>query len=1722
MLFAYEMRYTARAGIYACVVPAHRGHCVSPPKKLSESPPLTHFHHTAPNMKLHLPKQLFTALLAVITLAAPAAYALTIERTQEQVSIDTNTSETSVKYTLTDGSAIQYNSTDKILTLGSGLTSIELKFDLAYTAATSTTPFITLNWNNTNFTWGIGVKVDEDNNKYAAGWWNSLRTADTDTLASFDTDKNGTLESVTASFGATSGTSLTSSGGGVGDILTDGGLKSSGAQMTGVTLDSSVVTKLHFNAQTQTTVKSADESTVLKYSVVSENKVSAVAVDATIITDSTLQITPGSSNSNYESFKNNAGDIVVGGGAAQLYLQTWYDQSITTGNDIDLSGHDIYLGSSTNENGALRLGAWSGDITLGKVILIEDSSLEKEADANNHVLTIGSIEGDYTLDIKKIDTTTITGAVDVKGITTSGSSSISFNGTTTIDTLTINANTNFVFNGETTIGNTSIASGKTLDITGAFNIGTGITNAGILNLNAANGASTTYTMSKNGALVSGTGVIGVKDKVVLNISGHDGGTSVLKNQSIYVEAGGKLAISGDDTLGWGGTAVSVIKLTGAEGKLAQLELNNRQTMATDIILEGHTLISPIGTGTGDSQPGFNAYKTNGANITVRGINNEIKAALQPRSSFNIMVEESGSLLVSGQIRDVGSGAQGYDSNNQTGVTTVGAVVKSGAGEIEFSNAANTFTKTYYHQGGLTRISGSSSFNGGVEMTSGEFEVTGTATVAGLFNAAAATVSVGQNAQLTIGSTGGTQTHSIGKLTSAGALTVNGNLTLGASTAAETAHSVATFNTTGEIVVAGGVLTLTGATNLSAGSLVIDSGAGLLLAGKLTGNGQNITLNGNIGVAEGVVLSQVFEADTSAMSFSSGHEGGGASAISGYAAGEITYTIATGVSKGESCVEQDGISISADGVVTYVVTTEIDTTQFYVNESASWGAEGYTDAYAAHYIVAAGKEFDVKWTGNEHALAGKEVSLAYGATLTNTGAAADAKSMQLQSLTLHGSSTIDAAVDKEYGLSGDGQQETSLLLNGNTLTKTGKGAFLLINTTVNAGTIDIQEGSIQVGCDSGRKLTDASQAVITLSGGNISVNVGDTFKVAGLTGSSTGSKLSGWGNLELVGSDNYVTAAAVTGNMKLTVNMSNGASQTLHADSGWQKTTAGGATQMLMLNQGTLKLHLDEGASLNQTSIGRTNGLLELSGSGVYNLGTNTRPGYVSGLNQETWKGNVVIGDGKSTFEWNGLNFGNLGNANSKVTLQGVYAHLNDSGHGTNDVNALKDSAYGASTGVTPHQYTTNIELQNATVGGVKKVAFELDDGFSESIYEFCGKISGEGSMKWSKDGVTNQMWIFSGDVKDWTGQFYATGNQEQIIRFTDDATNIGTSVGVTTGHLNVQISNNADVVVNGIFSDKLTTLDGTGTGNGTLNLKIDNVNHTTSFNQNVDVDKLDITEGSTANFNSQVTVSNTVTNNGTLKLAQIVDNGETKETQERASISGGTMSKVQMNSTGISGTATDGTSSISAAEIEVLAADASFTIADMTLTNTSISVAETTTRVNLSNVSVAAGSAATLAKGAFAMQNQATVGIGGGEVDFTTSSYSGFTLGTADSKASITLNLGDLSQVKRMGPGVYESITILLDGFQMTEGNASIFFAADSWLGQLLSSQGANAYVSGSLDAPASVSEGGSSVSVSYSAATGDNVGTIITITGLNVPEPTTATLSLLALAALAARRRRK
>ena len=264
----------------------------------------------------------------------------------------------------------------------------------------------------------------------------------------------------------------------------------------------------------------------------------------------------------------------------------------------------------------------------------------------------------------------------------------------------------------------------------------------------------------------------------------------------------------------------------------------------------------------------------------------------------------------------------------------------------------------------------------------------------------------------------------------------------------------------------------------------------------------------------------------------------------------------------------------------------------------------------------------------------------------------------------------------------------------------------------------------------------------------------------------------------------------------------------------------------------------------------------------------------------------------------------------------------------------------------------------------------------------------------------------------------------------------------------------------------------------------------------------------------------TVTNNGILKL------GST------ATITGGTMGNVKAQASGIfAADTTDGAKgSISNANVELaqLAEEDPFTIQGMTLTNTTITAATEDTKVNLHNVEA---SNVILAMGKFSTDApMSVVGAGGTAFSASTSAIaegSSITI-NASAGASLAVDLGDLSCVTAMGPGKYDlSITLSGIGFDFYENltaGSGIIFAADSWLGKLLIAQGATAYVSGAVETLASESYSAAigGVSVSYSAAIGGNVGTDITITGLYVPEPASATLGLAALMMLCARRRRK
>lgn len=685
--------------------------------------------------------------------------------------------------------------------------------------------------------------------------------------------------------------------------------------------------------------------------------------------------------------------------------------------------------------------------------------------------------------------------------------------------------------------------------------------------------------------------------------------------------------------------------------------------------------------------------------------------------------------------------------------------------------------------------------------------------------------------------------------------------------------------------------------------------------------------------------------------------------------------------------------------------------------------------------------------------------------------------------------------------------TGLVLNdGSTLKYTGNGVNTqFANTTVNgtksAATFHIIDGNN--GVDNaiqftGETLLNNDLNLTSVYGARISIAQlagNETLTASGSESSSemfytTINGLNGFtGTLNFTDTTKHTvivntgTAAKTVSFTKLQFATGTDVTNTFNVQTDTTVGTISGTSTINIAETGTLHAFTKEG-----------NGTITLLGSGTYNLAAGAKS-MISGVTLGgDWTGTVVAqsvssaaGNLNSLYDM----FNNLTNGtNSKVKLSGVQGWLCTK---TTDRSILLENA-GATAALTLNDGSSGADETHTT--------------------GFAGSIGGTGDIVYNWNKTTNavQRHVFSGDTSAWSGKFISEncGTMSMLVEFTkagdvfsstvDGGGVLNNNVNATNGIMTVKFNSTGAIDFYGTVGKKAGA---TATG-------IEVAQNHVTLHKDVNVDSVTVAAGASATVNATLTAADTV---------QLGDAATIRAKQDSAI----SMTKAEMSSTGISGAATDGAKgSMSNADVQIaqLAADASFTIEDMTLTNTTITAATVDTKVDLSNVSVGADSLVTLAKGAFTVQDQANVGKGGSACDFSTSSYSGFTLGAAGD-ASITLNLGDLSQVTAMGPGVYD-ITILLDGFQMVGGSASVLFASDSWLGKLLAqSNNANVEISISQVAAgeAAVAGGGASTGVSYSTG---SVGTIITINGLNVPEPTTSTLSLLALAGLCARRRRK
>ncbi len=532
------------------------------------------------------------------------------------------------------------------------------------------------------------------------------------------------------------------------------------------------------------------------------------------------------------------------------------------------------------------------------------------------------------------------------------------------------------------------------------------------------------------------------------------------------------------------------------------------------------------------------------------------------------------------------------------------------------------------------------------------------------------------------------------------------------------------------------------------------------------------------------------------------------------------------------------------------------------------------------------------------------------------------------------------------------------------------------------------------------------------------------------------------------------------------------------------TLNGGTTEKVVKHSiGTLNggagsvLNLAAHATLS--SISTFNDSVTLSGEGTYHLGNTGALNSAVSLHSTDWKGTLVYSRSAR-------------DNNMKAELTTL------AGKSSNDTLQISGAAGYLNTG-SDNALAADIRLENPDGG----YALTIVNGNSNKTAYVTGKVSGKGDFVFKPNGGTYEAWAwgnvtyeFQGDVKEWKGNII---NQNTTSE-TDDVLTFIFSGAATEIYANV-INNNVVDAEHGIT---------TAAKGDKLAVKISNSKNV-NVHGTINADEVTIANSANTSFHSTVNTSKVVLNSA----ATITKASDDKELA---------MTNAKLNSTSISSADTTGMTkgSISDADIAIaqLAQDASFTIQDMTLTNTTITATTAETRVNLNNVSA---SNLALATGKFTMNAAPVVGLGGTEATFNTGVSS-----LAAGAATLTLDLDMIGAYESTGAVSGATLTITLgvsgaDFSSYTVENWQALVGFEGWLGTMLENQNATYQVA---DGAAQVSEGASTPAVSYgytAGGGGGNVGTlVITISGLNVPEPASATLGLAALMMLCARRRRK
>ena len=280
---------------------------------------------------------------------------------------------------------------------------------------------------------------------------------------------------------------------------------------------------------------------------------------------------------------------------------------------------------------------------------------------------------------------------------------------------------------------------------------------------------------------------------------------------------------------------------------------------------------------------------------------------------------------------------------------------------------------------------------------------------------------------------------ITKNTGSATLNLSGMLNAGTAESATTITAVdgATIN-----VGAAGVTTTLSGNIEFASAINLNSILNISDGAKVSFNGQTITLNGSSWFTR-PILPVTLLTQNGVQSLSYGY------VIATGNVGGISGQVQLSGTQGMKDVVNGGIGIGDNN---YYVIAENNTAY---NKTAHDGISNF-----GGYVVTNGATFDLNLQDDSEGFQ-PHLYLDAGSTITNNNSGLDTTKIAILNVTLLGDATVDAKAGHQFGMLRNSWWESTLVLEGHTLTKKGDGIFHLVNTTVSNGTIDVTEGTLLV-------------------------------------------------------------------------------------------------------------------------------------------------------------------------------------------------------------------------------------------------------------------------------------------------------------------------------------------------------------------------------------------------------------------------------------------------------------------------------------------------------------------------------------------------------------------------------------------------------------------------------------------------------------------------------------